>query len=57
MRGSTGRTPDTPVNLPEAPRTDGEDWDTTTEEIERRRPGGCFGRSGERKKGRGRRKE
>jgi hypothetical protein len=57
MRGSTGRTLDTPGNLPGAPRTDGEDWDVATEEIERRRPGGCSGRSGERKRGRGRRKE
>jgi hypothetical protein len=52
-----GRTPDTPGNLPRAPRTGGEGWDATTEEIERQRPGGYSGRSGERKIGRGRRKE
>jgi hypothetical protein len=56
-RGSTGRTPDTPGDLPGAPRTGGEDWDATTEEIELQRPGGYSGRSGERKRGRGRRKE
>jgi hypothetical protein len=48
--GATGK-------LPGALEAGGEDWDSATEEIEWRRRDSGFGRSGEKKKGRGRRKE